>query len=104
MPIPNDLFQLLPGELPGGDNYCWLGFQRYYVDMFARARVLLRNEVGTTFWSVSAATPSADKRIYPWVNLNDGRVYNWSFTFGMWISPRPYSFGQLITPGLGITE
>ena len=102
--IPTDLFSILPGTLPGGDNYCFLGWQRYSIDILSRARVIQRDEVGTTFWNISATTPSPDKRIYPWLNLNDGRVYQWSFTFGVWISPRPYSFGQIIPSELGITE
>jgi hypothetical protein len=102
--VPIDIFTAVPGELPGGDAYCFAGFQRLNVDIVSRIRILLRNDVGTTFWNVSAATPSADKRIYPWLNLNDGRVYQWSFTIGKWISPRPWSWGQFVPPELNYTE
>lgn len=102
--IPTDLFFLNPGTLPGGDEYCFLGWQRLYVDMFTRAQILMRNEVGVTFWNISASTPPADRRIYPWLNLNDGRVYQWSFTYGKWISPRAFSFGQWWLPLSGQTE
>lgn len=102
--VPTDLFTIVPGTLPGGDGYCFLGWQRYQVDVLTRAQIVQRNDVGATFWNVSASTPSADKRIYPWLNLNNGKVYFWSFTYGVWISPRPYSFGQIIPSELGITE
>src|SRR5690348_9898807 len=104
MSTPLDLFYPVPGELPGGDNYCFQGFQRLNVDIVSRIRMLLRDDIGSTFWNISATTPSADKRIYPWLNLIDGRVYAWSYTYGKWISPRPFSFGQILPPELNYTE
>lgn len=102
MPLPTDLFSLLPGDL--GSEYCFTSWQRFNVDMISRARVIARTQTGTSFWNISASTPSADMRIYPWLNLNDGRVYQWSFTIGKWISPRPYAFSQLWTPTAGTLE
>ena len=104
MSFPNDLFVPVPGELPGGNDYCFLGFQRLNVDIISRMQITLRSEIGATFWNISATTPTADKRIYPWLNLNDGRVYQWSYTVGKWISPRAFSFGQVLPPELNYTE
>lgn len=74
------------------------------MDILSRAKVTQRSNVGTTFWNISASTPDANHRQYPWLNLNNGLVYVWSNIYGFWISPRPFAVGQIWAAPAGTPE
>lgn len=99
--MPNNLLQLTPGDL--GLDYCFSTFQRLNVDIVSRIQATLNNATAF-FWNFGAATPDPDNRAWPWLNTNNGRVYWWSTLYGLWISARPFSFGQLWVPVAGTPE
>lgn len=102
MSLPLDLFQIIPGNL--GAGYCITSPQRFNVDIISRARVVQRNQVGSTFWNIQAETPDENHRLYPWLNTANNQVYTWSNTYGKWISWRPFEFGQIWAAPSGTPE
>lgn len=79
--MPVNILQLLAGDL--GADYCFTTYQRLNVDIVSRIQAVLTTSIAT-YWNVGAATPSAENRIYPWFNTQDGNVYFWNQAFAYW--------------------
>lgn len=84
--MPTDLITLTPPELPGGAEYCFVNFQRFAVDIITRTKARLRSDIAALTWNFGPNTPSAEDRVFPWFNTNDGNAYFWSDLYGVWVA------------------
>ena len=84
--MPTQSIILTPGTLP--NPYCFTDWQRLNVDIVTRIAAAITFNTGVG-WNVGASTPTAEQRGLPWLNTANGRVYQWSAQYGLWISPMP---------------
>lgn len=93
MPLNTQLIQFNPPLLPSG--YCFTTLQRYGIDLFANASAVFRSDIGNSFFNQGSDVPSADNRIFPWLNTNDGLWYFWNGGIGKWTAAMPASTREL---------
>lgn len=91
MSLLTSLFRLIPPSFKAG--YCPKTIQQLANDVINGTQLTFLIQSGNFIYNYGGSTPTADNRIFPWLNTNDGRWYN--FQFGLWVSPRPFSFGQI---------
>lgn len=91
MSLLTSLFRLIPPSFKAG--YCPKTIQQLANDVINGTQLTFLIQSGNFIYNYGGSTPTADNRIFPWLNTNDGRWY--TFQFGLWVSPRPFSFGQI---------
>lgn len=90
MPLDNIL--LTPPELPGGDQYCFVSYQRLAVDIISRTKGELRVDIGVG-WNYGATTPTPEMRAYPWFNTVYGLPFFFNQAYGLWTAPARVQVG-----------
>lgn len=83
MSIVTTQFKLTPPTLPSG--YCPTSWQNLANVLVGNAQVTQLVNVGTQFFNFGSTTPSANNRIYPWLNTSTGLWY--TYQFGLWVTP-----------------
>lgn len=84
MPLSTTIIQLTPPALPAG--YCPSSYQQLANDIVYGTTPQFLSSVGNTFFNTGASEPSADNRIYPWLD-DDGNW--WVYQGGKWARKHP---------------
>lgn len=85
MSLLTSLFKLLPPSFKAG--YCPKTVQQLANDIISGTQVTFLIQSGNFIFNYGSATPTADNRIFPWLNTTTGLWF--TFQFGLWAAPYP---------------
>lgn len=91
MPLPTTVITLTPPTLPV--NYCPTSYQALANDIVGQTTAQFQSTVGNSFFNTGDVAPSADNRIYPWLD-NSGNWWVWSSAYTAWIRINPSASGS----------
>ena len=89
MPLATTLIQLTPPSLPSG--YCPTSYQQLASDIINGTAAQFRSDIGNSFFNFGGFEPSAENRIYPWMD-DDGNW--WAYQGGYWARKHSVAAGS----------
>lgn len=90
MPLATTIIQLTPPALPAG--YCPSSYQQLTNDIVYGTTAQFLSSIGNTFFNTGSSEPSAENRIYPWLD-DDGNW--WIYQGGKWARKHPIAANDL---------
>ena len=89
--LQTTLISLTPPTLPV--NYCPSSYQTLANDLIGQTVAQFNLTVGNSFFNTGSSAPTADNRIYPWLDT-DGNWWVWSTAYTAWIRINPSAAGS----------